>query len=219
MREEPNKVAVCVMAKQPRPGEVKTRLIPAVGALGAAILAQAFLDDALRCIRALRWARPILASTDATVTLENWEVWEQSGGDLGDRQVDVFRRALRDSDAAILIGSDCPGVPVRVLENARNALMKFDAVLGPSQDGGFYLIGLKGCPEGLLSEITWSQPDTLDQTLSRLKSVGMNVAILDPWCDVDTPEDLSQLMVGLNSGGIYAPHTEAALGRILHVQS
>lgn len=215
MENEASKVAVCVMAKQPRPGEVKTRLIPSIGPAGAAMLAQGFLDDAIHSVSSLKWARPVLAITDTAVVYANCEVWEQSVGDLGARQENVLRRALRDSSAAVLIGTDCPGLPVSILENARLALVKFDAVVGPSHDGGFYLIGLKRCPERLLSEIRWSQPDTFQQTLSRLQSFGMTVAILDSWSDVDTPQELTQLIVNIASLKIHAPHTEIALGHIL----
>jgi glycosyltransferase A (GT-A) superfamily protein (DUF2064 family) len=91
--------------------------------------------------------------------------------------------------------------------------MKSDAVLGPSDDGGFYLIGLKRCPDGLLSGIGWSQPDTFSQTLSRLRDIGMSVTILETWFDVDTPKDLSRLQALIENGTIIAPRTAEAISR------
>lgn len=201
------------MAKQPLPGEVKTRLIPAIGAESAALLAQAFLEDTLQCITSLKWARPILACTGPVTQHSVCERWIQAEGDLGTRQENVLRRAIESSHSAILIGADCPGLPISFLEEARNALAHYDAVLGPSHDGGYYLIGLRYCPRGLLAGIPWSQPDTFIQALSKLQDTGMRVAVIDPWFDIDTPEDLATLAKRIFSNEIRAPHTALALRR------
>jgi rSAM/selenodomain-associated transferase 1 len=203
------------MAKLPIPGEVKTRLSPAVGVEGAARLAQAFLEDTLQSVSQLDWAVPILACTGFTRPYLNCEIWRQRDGELGIRQEDVLRRALKISNTAILIGSDCPGLPISRLESARDALEKSGAVLGPSRDGGYYLIGLKHCPLGLLSGVTWSQADTFNQVISRLRDSGMRVTVIEPWFDVDTPEDLASLSARVNSGEIIAPSTAATLWSFL----
>ncbi|MGE5111686.1 MAG: TIGR04282 family arsenosugar biosynthesis glycosyltransferase [Acidobacteriaceae bacterium] len=210
------KTAICVMAKLPVPGEVKTRLSPAVGVEGAALLAQAFLEDTLRSVSQLDWALPILACTGFKRHDFHCEVWPQEEGGLGIRQENVLRRALEVSTAAILIGSDCPGLPISRLESARDALEESDAVLGPSHDGGYYLIGLKRCPLGLLSGVAWSQADTFNQVISRLRDSGMLVTVIEPWFDVDTPEDLASLSARLNSGEIIAPSTAAIIWSFLH---
>lgn len=203
------------MAKQPLPGEVKTRLVPAIGAEGAALLAQGFLEDTLQCISSLNWVRPILACTGPASVHLNCERWIQVEGDLGTRQENVLRRALESSHCAILIGTDCPGLPPSLLEQTRNFLAHFDAVLGPSLDGGYYLIALRYCPHGLFSGILWSQKDTFTQTLLKLQDAGMRVAVLDPWFDVDTPEDLAGLTARISSNEIRAPQTALALRRAL----
>lgn len=208
-----NEVTVCVFMKPTRPGEVKTRLVPAVGPEGAAALAQSFFDDTWEAIASLEWANPVVACTEPVDFRDAREVWIQSEGDLGKRQEDVLQRALRVSPTAIVLGSDIPGLPLRFLESARAAFMKSDAVLGPSDDGGFYLIGLKRCPDGLLSGIGWSQPDTFSQTLSRLRDIGMSVTILETWFDVDTPKDLSRLQALIENGTIIAPRTAEAISR------
>ena len=210
------KTAICVMAKLPKPGKVKTRLIPAVGVEGAARLAQAFLEDTLQCVSRLDWAFPILACTGFRRRDFHCEVWPQDEGGLGIRQENVLRRALENFNSAILIGSDCPGLPVSRLESARDALENSDTVLGPSLDGGYYLIGMKRCPPGLLSGITWSQADTCNQVIARLKNSGMRVTVIDPWFDIDTPEDLARLAARVNSGEIIAPSSAATLWTFLH---
>lgn len=205
------KTSICIMAKLPVPGEVKTRLSPAVGAEGAARLAQAFLEDTLRSVSQLDWALPFLACTGFKRHDFHCEVWPQEEGGLGIRQENVLRRALEISNAAILIGSDCPGLPMSRLKSARDALEKSDAVLGPSHDGGYYLIGLKRCPLGLLSGVAWSQADTFAQVMARLKASGMRVTVVEPWSDVDTPEDLRRLAWRITTGQIIAPSTAATL--------
>lgn len=201
------KIPICVFVKPPRPGEVKTRLAPAVGEDGAAMLAQSFFEDTWNSLCSLRWARPIAASAWRGDFSTACELWLQGEGDLGRKLETVLQRALRESPAAVALGADSPGMPARLLENARDAFTESDAVLGPSEDGGFYLIGLKSCPDGLLSGIGWSQPDTYSQTLYRLQQEGMRVAVLERWFDVDTPEDLKRLQSLILSGTVSAPRT------------
>ena len=206
-----NRIPVCVFLKPPRSGEVKTRLIPAVGADGAAMLAQSFFEDIWEAVHSLEWARPILATTEF-VNFGS-EVWLQGEGDLGKKLENILRRALRESTAALALGADSPGLPMRLLENAHEALEKSDAVLGPSEDGGFYLFGLKNCPDKLLSGIRWSQPDTFSQTMSRLRQAGLSVSILEHWFDVDTPKDLQRLRSLIEAKTILAPHTAQVFAR------
>jgi glycosyltransferase A (GT-A) superfamily protein (DUF2064 family) len=125
---------------------------------------------------------------------------------------------LRESPAAIALGADSPGLPLRLVETAREALSKSDAVLGPCEDGGFYLLGLTSCKVGLLSNIPWSQPDTFAQTLARLQQAGMSVSVLETWFDVDTPKDLEQLHSLIETKVIFAPHTAEVLShsRLIH---
>ena len=208
---------ICVFAKPPRPGDAKTRLIPTVGADGSAALADAFLQDTWLIMRQLPWARAVIASTDPLhpkLLGGSPEVWLQGEGDLGARIERILRRALSATGFAIAIGADSPGLPSRVLEKARFAMREADGVIGPCEDGGFYLLGLRRCPIGLLKDITWSGACTCEEVLARLQLAGMNVAILDPWFDVDRPEDLAKLCRLMESGEIHAPRTEATLKRL-----
>ncbi len=207
---------ICVFAKTARAGEAKTRLIPAVGPDAAALLARAFFRDTWSALRGISWASLVVAATerDHRFDTAGAEVCLQGEGDLGERMERVLREALREADSALAVGTDSPGIPVRVFEQARSALADHDAVIGPSDDGGFYLLGLKRCPDGLLRGLPWSRSDTCEHTIARLKSRGFRVGVLERWFDVDLPADLERLSKLLASGAVSAPETAAALRTI-----
>ena len=140
------------------------------------------------------------------------EVWPQGEGDLGARLERILRRALKESAHAVAIGTDSPGLPLALLEEARSALEAHDAVVGPADDGGFYLLGLNRCPEGLLAGLPWSAENTRARTLSRLEERGLTVQLLAPWFDVDVAADLERLRSLLAEGAIRAPATAHLLG-------
>ena len=205
---------ICIFAKPPLAGEVKTRLAAALGADGAARLARAFLDDTIESVRALPWALPALAST-VPVTADV-AVLLQGEGDLGERIERVLRAALEQAPIAIAIGADTPALPSRLLESARMALEEVDVAIGPAEDGGFYLLALRHCPEGLLRDLSWSSVDTLRATLKRLRALGLRTRLLDPWFDVDRAEDLDRLATLIEQRVLCAPRTAlllADLGR------
>ncbi len=141
--------------------------------------------------------------------------WPQAEGDLGARLENALGRALGGgAAAAIAIGTDSPGLPAERLDAARTALDDADAVLGPAADGGFYLIGLRSCPVGLLADLPWSSGETFDRTRERLIARGLRVEVLPAWFDVDQPEDLESLRSRLDRGELVAPATARALARI-----
>jgi len=204
---------LCVFAKPPRPGEVKTRLAEEIGSESAATLARAFFLDVWSVATSCPWSRAVLATTD--VEAAEWAgvapIWPQGGGDLGDRLERMLQRALRSVPFAVAIGTDSPGLPRRLLEDARRALTTVDAVIGPCDDGGFYLLGMRRCPPGLLADLPWSAADTFARTFARLREHGLTVVVLPPWFDVDTASDLPRLRALLSRGDIEAPETERAL--------
>jgi rSAM/selenodomain-associated transferase 1 len=198
---------VCVVAKHPRPGRVKTRLDgdPAT----AAALARALLDDCLAAVAALPWARLVVASTEparARRALPALEIWPQGGGDLGARLERALARALALADDAFVLGADVPG-PAPLLEAARAAIQAAGAVLGPCDDGGFYLLGLRRAAfrPGLLAGLPWSAADTCAATRARLEAHQLQVASAPPWFDVDRPEDLFRLAHLVTDGSVSAP--------------
>ncbi len=202
---------ICVFAKPPEPGIAKTRLAAVAGAKGAAALAEAFLQDIWATVQYIPWARPVIASTaplSSSVLGISPEVWLQGEGDLGARVERILRRALSESEFGVALGADSPGLPLRLLEQARDAMREADAAIGPCEDGGFYLLALRQCPAGLLDGITWSAASTFQQVVSRLRDAGLRVSVLDPWFDVDRPEDLPKLREKLASGEIHAAATK-----------
>lgn len=209
---------ICVFVKPPVAGKVKTRLIPTVGAHGAAALAEAFFRDTWNCVESLSWALPILATTDrldrTVVPAAETEVWFQGGGDLGARIERILRRALMETPFAIALGADSPGIPREFLDRAHEALQSADAVLGPCEDGGFYLLGVRQCPLGMLSGIPWSQSTTFASTLGRLNELGLRSIVLDPWYDIDRPEDLQRLRSDVVRGTTAAPNTARVLATL-----
>ncbi|MEP6866037.1 MAG: TIGR04283 family arsenosugar biosynthesis glycosyltransferase [Deltaproteobacteria bacterium] len=206
---------VVVLAKTPVAGEVKTRLaLPA----RAAALARAFLVDTFAALHSVAWADPVLATTAAIDPALDAElaapIWMQGGGDLGARIERVVRRALVSSPRAIAMGADTPGLPIAALDRAHEALRTADAAIGPTEDGGFYLLALRRCPDGLLAGLPWSRADTFAATLARLRERGLSTVVLDPWFDVDRPADLERLRGLLAARRVSAPATWRALNTI-----
>ena len=207
---------ICVFAKPPRPGTVKTRLTSVLGDEGAAALARAFLLDTWSTVTRVSGVDVVLAATEVDApewpSLDVAEVWPQGAGTLGDRLERVLRRALHAHPFAIAIGTDIPGLPLSRLDDACEALRTADAVLGPADDGGFYLIGVSTCPHGLLDTVPWSASDTCARALERFGHHHLTTTVIDPWFDVDEPADLDALRRRIRDGTIHAPETARILG-------
>lgn len=205
-------IPVCIFAKAPEPGNVKTRLTSAVGSECAALLASAMFQDVWNVVSACPQARPILATLTGgsfPVTVDSENIWLQGDGDLGMRLESILRRGLQQASAAIAIGADSPSLTACHLESAIKALENHDAVIGRSLDGGFYLLGVRQCAEGLLDQLPWSTCDTAQATVLRLKQQGFVVHELLPLFDVDTPDDLLYLVNYLRAHVDIAPVTRA----------
>ncbi len=205
-------VPVCVFAKPPIAGEVKTRLARAVGSESAARLAAAMLLDVWRTVKLCAGVRPILATTrlgDFPVCVSPENVWLQGEGDLGQRIERILTRALLDSKAAIAVGSDSPTLTAIHLEAALDTLRVADAVIGPSLDGGFYLLGLRRCRPGLFDSLPWSTAQTCQALRTKLEQEKFAIAELEPLFDIDTPGDLLFLDERLAVDPSLAPATRA----------
>jgi rSAM/selenodomain-associated transferase 1 len=207
------RICLCIFAKAPRPGEVKTRLAQTIGDTAAAELARFFVADLWTKIAALPWARPVLATTAGA----DWglgagvELWQQGEGEPGDRLERILVRGLEEEGAAIAIVGDCPGLPVAGLEQARAGLEEAEAVLGPCGDGGFHLIGLRRCPPGFLSRLPWGDETVFEHLRARCLAHGMRVRVLEPCDDVDHFEDLERLAEQIARGEADAPRTARLL--------
>lgn len=220
-RPGPLPVAVAIMAKAPWRGGVKTRLCPPLDPTEAAGLYQSFLRDKIAQVRTLRRAHPVLAYTPTdsrplfAELAPDFTLLGQRGADLGERLGHVLADLLAAGHpAAIAIDSDTPTLPTEFLEYAVELVPRGDAdvVLGPTDDGGYYLIGGRALHRELFDGIPWSTPDVLEETLRRAAAAGLQTIQLPAWFDVDTPEDLARLRASLASpGGAPPQHTEQFL--------
>jgi rSAM/selenodomain-associated transferase 1 len=205
-------MTICIFAKEPIPGRVKTRLAAAIGDEPAARLAQAFLADTIALVRSVGLPLVLAWSGRPEAAPRGVEVWSQGEGDLGERLERVLARALTASRSAIALGADSPGLPSACLRAAVDGLQTHDAVMGPADDGGYYLLGVTRVDPGLLDGIEWSAPTTREQTVGRLVARGHRVAMLPPWFDVDEKRDLARLTSLLRRGAARADVTACVLG-------
>ena len=181
---------VIVLAKEPVPGRVKTRLQPVFTASQAAWLAAAALEDTIAAVRSCGATRRILAwEGDRASWQEGFEVLDQPPGTLNIRLAAASAAAVSEpmDSPALLIGMDTPQVTAELLDSDWEGA---DALLGLSEDGGFWAIGLRcGHPRGLFDAIPMSTSRTGSAQLARLINSGLSVKLLPPLRDVDRPED------------------------------
>ena len=204
-------MTLCIFAKEPIAGNVKTRLAATIGADAAARLASAFLADTITVVQTLGVEMVIAWSGSVESAPHGTEVWSQGEGDLGKRLETIFARALVRSPWAIALGADSPGVPETNLRAALEVLKTHDAVIGPALDGGYYLLGVSRCEPALLEGIAWSTSTTYAQTVERLVAHGYRVGFVDAWFDVDDADDLLRLDRLLRDGTVTAHETARAL--------
>lgn len=191
-----------VFARAPVPGKTKTRLITALGAAQAARLHELLLRETV--IKACQipgttvqlWCTPDTSHPAFAGLAQELGVglFAQEGADLGCRMQYALDRALEQSFTPVLIGTDCPDLTAADLREAHTALEDgCDAVLGPAQDGGYVLIGMRSRAPGLFEGIAWGSNAVLQETRNRLASLGHSWHELPQHRDVDRPEDLEWL--------------------------
>lgn len=186
-----------VFTRFPEPGKVKTRLIPTLGAYGAARLQREMTRRCLQSALALGPAIGLEVRGDGDeiglrrLYGEHLTFKPQVGDNLGQRMLHAFQSAFREgAKQVVLIGSDCPLITPEVLKQAFDRLAACPCVLGPAQDDGYYLIGLSRPEEALFQGIAWGTSSVLSQTLERARSSGLAPELLEVLPDVDRREDL-----------------------------
>lgn len=231
---------MAIMGKASAPGRTKTRLVPPLSAGDAAHLNTAFLQDIVgNLLRAGREAdiAPYVAFGPAgsepffhACLPVNLPLIECSLPQFGDcLDLAVTNLLQRGHAAACVLNADSPTLPTRLLVEAARALAQAEdrIVIGPSTDGGYYLLGVKTARRRLFDEIDWSTSRVFEQTRQRAAELGLSVTILEPWYDVDDAGGLRRLCTDLESdhaggstAGLYeAPYTRTALARLAYLEN
>jgi rSAM/selenodomain-associated transferase 1 len=193
-----------LFAKYWQPGRVKTRLAACLGDQIACELYQVFLfhfRDTLATTADRRCVAFSPADREAEFAgeFDGWDLEAQVDGDLGDRMRAFFERAFNNSKdvketKVIVVGADCPHLSATEIRTAFSVLDRADVVLGPSNDGGYYLLGMKAVVVDVFSGIQWSTEKVLDQTISLLKQQGVGYQLLPPKTDIDDADALRQVI-------------------------
>jgi rSAM/selenodomain-associated transferase 1 len=208
---------ILVFAKAPIAGRAKTRLIPMLGAEGAAELHESLLADTVGRLASARVAPLELWCTPSSEhpafqtlgTRYSVPLFEQTGADLGERMMNAAHQALGRAEYVVLIGTDCPGLSAAYLGDALDALVDhsgaLDAVLGPAQDGGYVLLALRSAPSELFRDVPWGDERVAELTRRRMRQLHWRWRELGVLRDIDRPEDLrwyraSEAALGATSG-------------------
>ena len=205
MEQNQPKLLLVVVAKAPVPGEVKTRLTPPFTPEEAVVLYRCFLQDRLAEINKLQGIDLAVSFTPGNarnafecLTGNGLKLFPQKGAELGQRLSNIFIDMLgRDYEAVSIIDSDTPDLPGTIVEQSFRILMgnEADAVYGPCDDGGYYLVGMRRPHPELFEDIPWSTRSVLNITLERARGLGIRTKLLPGWNDLDTFEDLLNFYV------------------------
>ena len=198
-RRQPPRERIILFCRYPVPGSVKTRLHPLLGPLGAAELHRDLSERVLSQARAVSEERgaglDVCFTGGGRFSMERWmgrgpRYAAQEGRDLGERMKNAFQTAFHSgARRVILVGTDVPDLTAGVLHRALDSLFHAEIVLGPSRDGGYWLMGLNR-PASLFAGIPWGTEAVLSRTVERAERSGLQVRLLDPLRDIDTPDDL-----------------------------
>jgi len=194
-------VELILFAKTPVPGKVKTRLVPELGEQGAADFAAAMIEETCR-VAAEAWPGSVhlQAWPDADHALFRdlarrfrLRVSRQSEGDLGRKMFQALSRAHARGAAAVVMGCDVPQCPAETLRTAHAFVSQGRSAIGPSSDGGYYLIGMNPLVPRCFERISWGGPKVFDTTLKRAASAGVDLIVLQQLTDLDTWRDIEAL--------------------------
>ena len=186
-----------IFLRNPVPGSVKTRLAASVGDAKALEIYNKLIEHTVEASRQVDtdiqlWYSSFVDQKDR-FDGKRFRKRLQQGGDLGARMWVAFQEGFTEGYAKVaVIGSDCPDISPEILESAFSRLDENEVVLGPSEDGGYYLIGMSSRFPFLFQEMMWSTPDVLPETIRRLEERSISYGLLPELNDIDTVEDLEQ---------------------------
>ncbi|HVP38944.1 MAG TPA: TIGR04282 family arsenosugar biosynthesis glycosyltransferase, partial [Candidatus Saccharimonadales bacterium] len=213
------KCVLAVMARAPVPGRAKTRLAARIGRIRAARLYEGFILDTLALVTRLGVPARIFTTGGALRGLRRGAPpgtrWAGQGpGDLGVRMRRAFSACFRGGTRrVVMLGTDSPGLPPRLVRAAFRGLRQADAVVGPALDGGYYLIGMSRPLPELLRGMPWGRPTLLGATARQARRLGIRLGVLPLWFDVDEPADL-ELLEALDALGRLRPRPRETLRRL-----
>ncbi|MFI5305473.1 MAG: TIGR04282 family arsenosugar biosynthesis glycosyltransferase, partial [Nitrospiria bacterium] len=208
-----NQVALIIFAKKLLPGQVKTRLQPQVSPEIALNIYRKFVEETLEKVKVIRdvtiwlgcfpdYNDPWLLSLSNSFRIQ---LFKQEGKDLGERMEHAFNMLTRKKyKRKVIIGTDSPHLPLHFIRSAFESLKKIPVVIGPSRDGGYYLLGISGQPPSVFRGISWSTDSVLKSTMLRLKEKQIPFKLLPEWYDIDRFEELNSLYAywkGLKNNG------------------
>lgn len=179
-----------IFARYPVPGKCKTRLIPALGAGGAAAMHRRLAERTLDRLRSLN---PVVAYTGAdAAAFRDWlgpdiDLIEQTDGNLGARMLTAMA-----GGPAIIVGSDLPDISAHAVRSAAELLLASDVVLGPAEDGGFWLIGVNAPNAHLFEDVRWGGADVFARVKVNARRLGLDLATAAMLADLDRPEDVAR---------------------------
>lgn len=186
-----------IFVKNPEKGKVKTRLAKSVGDLEALLVYKKLLYYTVQVASGVPVSRQIWYSSfiDYKDSIDQgvFEKRLQEGDDLGARMKKAFARAFDEGfDRVLIIGSDCPGLTEEVILNAFNVLDSHQVVIGPSEDGGYYLLGMRKFIPDLFVDVNWSTETVYEKTVETVKNLGLSYSTLPVLNDIDTAADLRE---------------------------
>lgn len=195
MRQSPAESALIVFLRLPEKGKVKTRIASTEGEAGALKIYLELLSITFNMLAQLDIPIYLFYEGGLPVASARNNAYSyhlQSGADLGSKMADAFSKVLQHHHKAVLIGSDCPGLSVSIVNEAFRLLDQTDIVLGPATDGGYYLIGCKKMHPALFEKITWSTASVLGETIEKIHQEALSCQLLEQLTDVDTATDWKQ---------------------------
>ncbi|AFY32830.1 TIGR04282 family arsenosugar biosynthesis glycosyltransferase [Calothrix sp. PCC 7507] len=197
---ESSRQHLIIFTRYPEPGKTKTRLIPALGNVGAADLQRQMTEYTISKVKELQKKTSLTVEVRfAGGNLQLMQDWlglnlvyhSQGEGDLGEKLVrSLFDAFQSGAQQVVIIGTDCPGVNSQVIATAFEQMQTFELVMGPAIDGGYYLIGLRHLVPELFANIDWGTSQVLQQTMDIAQKLNLSHVYLPTLADVDRPEDL-----------------------------